>query len=134
MVDIAEGQAQDAQIQNIVFNKTGKLVPRYTIRKITKYKKRMVVNDSDIVDIFNNKQEEDLSSTEYMMRYCRSKNYNFQPLLNDPLFSTEPTSEIYLNDQEEPKIESILDFNKQETITLLFITDNYNYICIYNPL
>ncbi len=81
MVDIAEGQAQDAQIQNIVFNKTGKLVPRYTSRKITKYKKRMVVNDSDIVDIFNNKQEEDLTSTEYMMRYCRSKNYNFQPLL-----------------------------------------------------
>ena len=29
--DMADGQAADAQIQNIVFNKTGKLVPRHTI-------------------------------------------------------------------------------------------------------
>ena len=29
----------NAQILNIVFNKTGKLIPRYTIQQITKYKK-----------------------------------------------------------------------------------------------
>ena len=108
---MADGHAEDAQIQNIVFNKTGKLVPRYTIRQITKYKKRMIVNDSDYADMFDSKQEDDLSSTEYMMRYCRSKNYNFQLLLNDPLFSCEPTSETYINDQEQPTVESILDFN-----------------------
>ena len=37
--DMADGQAKDAQIQNSVFNKTGKLIPRYTIQQITKYKK-----------------------------------------------------------------------------------------------
>ena len=67
---MAGGQAQDAQIQNIVFNKTGKLIPRYTIRQITKYKKRMIVNDSDFSDMFGEKENENLSSTEYMMRYC----------------------------------------------------------------
>ena len=30
--DMADGQAQDLQIQNVVFNKTGKLIPRYTVR------------------------------------------------------------------------------------------------------
>ena len=50
--DMVGGQAQDAQIQNIVFNKTGKLITRYTIRQITKYKKRMIVNDSDFSDMF----------------------------------------------------------------------------------
>ena len=68
--------------------------------------------------MFDNKQEDDLSSTEYMMRYCRSKNYNFQLLLNDPLFSSEPTSETYLNDQEQPTVESTLDFNQQELDSL----------------
>ena len=49
-----------------------------------------------------------------MIRYCRSKNYNFQLLLNDPLFSTDPTAETYMNDKEEPTVTSILDFNKRE--------------------
>ena len=49
-----------------------------------------------------------------MMTYCRSKKYNFQLLLNDPLFSSEPTSETYKNDEEDPIVESILDFNSKE--------------------
>ena len=48
------------------------------------------------------------------MTYCRSKMYNFQLLLNDPLFSSEPTSETYKNDEEDPIVESILDFNSKE--------------------
>ena len=118
--DMAEGQAPDAQIQNTVFNKTGKLVPRYTIRQITKYNKQTIVNDSDFSDMFGNKEIDKLSSTEYMMKYCRSKNYNFQLLLNDPLFSSKhpPTSETYLNDQEYPKIESVLHFNQKEMDSL----------------
>ena len=115
---MGEGQAPDAQIQNTVFNKTGKLVPRHTIRQITKYNKQQIVNDSDFSEMFENKEVDKLSSTEYMMKYCRSKNYNFQLLLNDPLFSSEPTSETYLNDQEEPKIESVLDFNEKEMDSL----------------
>ncbi len=67
---MADGQAPDAQIQNVLFNKTGKLVPRSTIRHITKYQKRLIINDSDFKDMFNEKQSEDLSATEYMMRYC----------------------------------------------------------------
>ena len=120
ITDMAEGQAPDAQIQNTVFNKTGKLVPRHTIRQITKYNKRAIVNDSDFSGMFENKEVDKLSSSEYMMKYCRSKNYNFQLLLNDPLFSSEkpPTSETYLNDQEEPKIESVLDFNEKEMDSL----------------
>ena len=105
--DMGDGQAPETQIQNIVFNKTGKLVPRHTIHQITRHNKRTIINDSDFSDMFENKALDNLSSTEYMMKYCRSKNYNFQLLLNDPLFSYEPTSETYINDQEEPKIESV---------------------------
>ena len=83
--DMADGQAPDAQIQNVLFNKTGKLVPRSTIRHITKFHKRLVVNDPDFEDMFNGKKRGELSATEYMMTYCRSRNYNFQLLLNDPL-------------------------------------------------
>ena len=89
--DMADGQAPDAQIQNVLFNKTGKLVARSTIRNITKFQKRLVVNDSDFDDMFNGRRKEDLSTTEYMMTYCRSKNCNFQLLLNNPMFSSEPT-------------------------------------------
>ena len=116
--DMADGQAPDAQIQNVLFNKTGKLVARSTICNITKFQKRLVVNDSDFDDMFNGRRKEDLSATEYMMTYCRSKNYNFQLLLNDPMFSSEPTSETYMNIKEEPTIESILDFNQREMDSL----------------
>ena len=34
--------------------------------------------------------------------------------MNDPLFSSEPTSETYVNNEKEPTIESILDFNQRE--------------------
>ena len=64
--------------------------------------------------MFQNKDREELSPTEHMMRYCRAKNYNFQLLLNDPLFSSEPTSETYTTENEAPVIESILDFNDRE--------------------
>ena len=60
------------------------------------------------------RNRKELSPTEYMMTYCRSKKYNFQLLLNDPLFSSEPTSETYKNDGEDLIIESILDFNNKE--------------------
>ena len=43
--------------------------------------------------------------------YCRSKNYNFQLVLNGLLFSFEPTSETYLNNKEDPMVGTILDFN-----------------------
>ena len=115
---MTDGQAPDAQIQNTVFNKTRKLIPRHTIRQITKYNKRTIVNDSDFSEMFENKEVDKLSSTEYMMRYCRLKNYNFQLLLNNPLFSSEPISESYLNNVEDPKIESVLDFNKKEMDSL----------------
>ena len=112
--DMADGQAQDSQIQNVIFNKTGKLIPRYTIRQITKFKKRTIVNDSDFKEMFEGKDREELSPTEYMMRYCRARGYNFQLLLNDPQFSTDPTSETYTAENEEPMIEQILDFNDRE--------------------
>ena len=69
--DMADGQAPDAQIQNVLFNKTGKLVARSTIRNITKIQKRLVVNDSDFENIFSGRRSEDLSATEFMMTYCR---------------------------------------------------------------
>ena len=74
---MAEGQAQDIQLQNILFNKTSKLIPTFTICQITRYKKKQIVNDSDFDDIFDNTNKADLIATEYMMEYCRSKNYNF---------------------------------------------------------
>ena len=62
---MADGQAPDSQIQNVVFNKNGKLIPRYTIRQITKFKKRTIVNDSDFKEMFQDKDREDLSPAEY---------------------------------------------------------------------
>ena len=56
--NMADGQAADSQIQNIVFKKTGKLIPRHTICQITHYKKRIIVNDPDFSDIFNKKDNE----------------------------------------------------------------------------
>ena len=50
--DMVDGQVTDSQIQNVVFNKTGKLIPRYTIRQITKFQKRIIVNDSDFKEMF----------------------------------------------------------------------------------
>ena len=61
---MADGQAPDAQIQNPVFNKTGKLIPRRTIRQINKYNKRTIVNDSNFSEMFQNKEVDKLSSTE----------------------------------------------------------------------
>ena len=103
--NMAGGQAPDATIQNVLFNKTGKLVNRSTIRHITKFQKRLIINESDFDKIFSDKKSEKLSTVEYMMRYCRSNNYNFQMLLNDPLFSSDPTSETYTNNKEDPIIE-----------------------------
>ena len=71
--DMAKGQSQDSQIQNVLFNKTGKLISRSTIRKITKIHKRTVVNDDDFDDMFEGRNRKELSPTEYMMTYCRSK-------------------------------------------------------------
>ena len=49
------------------------------------------------------------------MRYCLSKHYNFQLLLNGPLFSSYPTSETYTkNDKEQPVLEPILDWDEKE--------------------
>ena len=39
MSDMAKGQSQDLQIQNVLFNKTGKLISRSTICQITKIQK-----------------------------------------------------------------------------------------------
>ena len=64
--------------------------------------------------MFHKQERDDLSPTEYMMRYCRAKNYNFQLLFIDSLFSSEPNSETYKMDKEDPMIESILDFNEKE--------------------
>ena len=49
------------------------------------------------------------------MRYCRERNFNFQLLLNDSLFSSKPTSKTYTAEIEEPIIELILDVNDRET-------------------
>ena len=67
--DMADRQAPDAQIQNVLFNKSGKLVARSTIHNITKIQKRLVVNDFDFENMFSGKRSEDLSATEYMMTY-----------------------------------------------------------------
>ena len=49
---MAKGQSQDSQIQNVLFNKTGKLISRSTIRQITKIHKRTIVNDNDFDNMF----------------------------------------------------------------------------------
>ena len=78
----------------------------------------MIVNESDFRYIFGCKDTKELSPTKNMIRYCQSKVYNFQLLLNSPLFLSELKAETYANDIEETKISSILDFNERETDNL----------------
>ena len=92
---MADRQGKDTWIQNVVFDKSGKLIPMYTIRQITEYRKRTIINESNFKEMFHNKDKEDLSPAEYMIRYRWERNYNFQLLLNDPLFLSESTSETY---------------------------------------
>lgn len=74
----------------------------------------MIVDDSAFTDMFEKRNIEELGLTEYIRKYYRTKNYNFQLLLNVPLFSTEPKSETYINNKVEPIIESMLDFNNKK--------------------
>ena len=89
-------------------------MPTFTIQQIACDKKRQIVKESDFDDLFEIRNKLDLSATNYMIEYCRSKNNNFQLLLNDPLFSSELTSKTYTNDRKNPIIESMLDFDKRE--------------------
>ena len=75
----------------------------------------MIVNDSDFLDIFGGNQTEEIS---YTMRYSCLKDDNFQLLLNDPFIRNKTHSEAYLNNQEEPTVELILDFNTREMDSL----------------
>ena len=68
---MADGHEKDSQIQNIVFNKTRKLIPISIIRQITRVSKRLIIKDSDFKDMFHEKDTQNLSSTEFMMKYCR---------------------------------------------------------------
>ena len=54
---MADRQAPNVQIQNVLFNRTGKLVARSTIRNITKIQKQLVVNDSDFKNMFSDKDQ-----------------------------------------------------------------------------
>ena len=112
--DMGEGKAPPSIIQNTVFQKTGKVISRAAIRYITNFHKRDILNDSDFTGLFPDKPTAALSSTEYMMIYCRSKGYNFQLLLYEPLIGSEPVTETYMNNEDQPKIQSILDFSKKE--------------------
>ena len=59
-----------------------------------------------------------MSSTDKMVKYCRSKGYHFQLLINDPQLSPSPVSETHHNHHDPPLIEEIDDFTEQELITI----------------
>lgn len=84
--------------------------------------------DSDFENMLQNIENEDLSSTEYRMKYFETRNYNFQLLLNDLLFSSEPTSETHKNDKEDPTVKSSLDFDDQDMDKKLKSDDNFGRI------
>ena len=52
--DVSDGQSQDVQIQNVVFNKTGNLIPTFTVYQMARYKKRQIVIESDFDYLFEN--------------------------------------------------------------------------------
>lgn len=116
--DMGSGKIPTKFIQHAVFQKTGKLIPRSTIKYLTNYNKRSIINDQDYTNLFSDQETSELSSTEYIMRHCRAKGYNFQLLLNDPTFSSDPVSETYTNDAEEPVKHTILDFSDKEIDSL----------------
>ena len=93
-----------------MFHSTGKSVSRSTINFITSYHRREIINDFDFIDIFQDQYLSDLSSAEFIMHYCRSNQYNFQLLLNDPTFSSDPISETYTNDR---KLSTLIPPKKQ---------------------
>ena len=78
--DVVGGQSHDALTQNILFNKIGKLIPRFTMPQITQYKKRHIVHESDFKDMFKHKNNDDISPTEYIRTYCQTKSITFNPI------------------------------------------------------
>ena len=118
MEDMGKGHARPSTIQNTIFNKTGKLIPRSKIRHITGYDKRCIINSSEFDVLFPSNQLNDMSSTDKMVKYCRSKGYHFQLLINDPQLSLSPVSETHHNHHDPPLIEEIDDFTEQELITI----------------
>ena len=116
--DMGSGRIPTKYIQHAVFQKTGKLLPRSTIKYLTNYNQRSIINDKDFSGLFSDQETSELSSTEYIMKHCRSKGYNFQLLLNDPTFSSDPISETYTNDLDQPVKHTILDFSDKEIDSL----------------
>jgi len=65
--DMGDGNKPSANIQNAVFNSTGKQVSQSTIDFITSYHRREVMNDSDFKDLFSDQFLSDLSSTNFII-------------------------------------------------------------------
>ena len=58
--EMTDGQAPNEQIPNVLFNITGKFVPRSTIWHITKFQRRLVVNDSYFDDMNDRKPKTEI--------------------------------------------------------------------------
>ncbi len=61
-----------------------------------------------------------MNCTEYMMKYCKNEKYNFMLLLNDPIISPDPISDIFSpSTHSRPYTHQIQDFNKEELESLM---------------
>ena len=64
-------------IQNTIFNKICKLVLRSKIHYLTSYNERNIMNNSDFDILFSSNDSNDLSSSDKIVKYCRSKRISF---------------------------------------------------------
>ena len=76
------------------------------------------MNNSDFDILFPSNELNDLSSSDKIVKYCQSKDYYFQLLINDPKFFSSPISETHYNYYDLPLIEEIDDFTEQELVTI----------------
>ena len=113
------GKLSATQIQTAIFQSSGNLLSLSTINNITQYYSDGIINDDEFDGLFEGR-EHGTNCTEYMMKYCNNKKYNFMLLINDPFVSPEPMSPIFFpSTNTKPYTNKIKDFNKEELESLM---------------
>ena len=75
------------------------------IHYIKEHTRQSYINDEDFDGLFKGRAESELNSTEYMIKFCRHKKYNFMTLENDLEFNLNLSSCTWNHDASNPVTE-----------------------------
>ena len=102
-----------------MFQSSGNLLSLSTINSITNYFSKGIVNDAEFDGVFEGRSN-DTNCTEYMMKFCNGKKYNFMLLLNDPFICTGPISDVFFPGSRNRLVSyPIEDFSREEMDSLM---------------